>query len=209
MDSQEDLFKAGMLLYEESKYSEAIVFFKPAAEAGHLLATEKLANCYSWSGSPELAVPYWEICRKANNHRANTNYASYLKGKPGSQDLAMQLWRAAADADVREAAFNLGVWLKDLGQVEEGKLLLKKSGDLGYTNGYFVLAGIYYHAHEWEAMKEALKPLLELADPRALTMMASYEQITRGPQSVSFNTSQENEYVYVDDDPRNSGISFY
>ena len=208
MDSQEDLFKAGMLLYEESQYLEAIVFFKPAAEAGHLLATEKLANCYSWSGSPELAVPYWEICRKANNHRANTNYASYLKGKPGSQDLAMQLWRAAADADVREAAFNLGVWLKDLGQVEEGKLLLKKSGDLGYTNGYFVLAGIYYHAHEWEAMKEALKPLLELADPRALTMMASYEQIISRRQTADTNRSQKYNDIYKNEEPSNSGISF-
>ena len=208
MDSQEDLFKAGMLHYEESQYLEAIVFFKPAAEAGHLLATEKLANCYSWSGSPELAVPYWEICRKANNHRANTNYASYLKEKPGSQDLAMQLWRAAADADVREAAFNLGVWLKDLGQVEEGKLLLKKSGDLGYTNGYFVLAGIYYHAHDWEAMKEALKPLIELADPRALRMLASYEEIISRRQTADTNRSQKYNDIYKNEEPSNSGISF-
>lgn len=209
MDSQEALFDAGMVLYEKSQYLEAIVYFKPAADAGHLIAAEKLANCYSWSGSPELAVPYWEICRKANNHRANTNYASYLKEKPGSQDLAMQLWQAAADADVREAAFNLGVWLKDLGQVEEGKLLLKKSGDLGYTNGYFVLAGIYYHAHEWDAMKEALKPLIELADPRAHQMLASYEAIIGGTKSTSVYSPQENKRVDVQDDPGASGISFF
>jgi TPR repeat protein len=208
MDSQEDLFNDGMVLYEKSQYLEAIVLFKLAADAGHLIAAEKLANCYSNTGSTELAVPYWEICRKANNHRANSNYALYLAEIPSSLDLAMQLWRAAADAGVPEAAFNLGVWLKDLGQQDEAKKWLKKSGELGYRNGFFVLAGIYYHAHEWEDMKEALKPLLELADPRALKMMASYEQITSGPQSVSVNEPQENRKEY-DDDPRNAGITFF
>lgn len=208
MDSQEDLFNAGMVLYEESQYLEAIAYFKPAADSGHLIAAEKLANCYNRTGSSELAVPYWEICRKANNHRANTNYAGYLKEKPGYQDLAMQLWRAAADAGVPEAIFNLGVWLKDLGQVEEGKLLLKKSGDLGYTNGYFVLAGIYYHAHDWEAMKEALKPLIELADPRALRMLASYEEIISRRQTADTNRSQKYNDIYKNEEPSNSGISF-
>jgi TPR repeat protein len=208
MDPQEDLFNDGMVLYNNSQYLEAIVLFKLAADAGHLIAAEKLANCYSNTGSTELAVPYWEICRKANNHRANSNYALYLAEIPGSLDLAMQLWRAAADAGVPEAAFNLGVWLKDLGQQDEAKKWLKKSGELGYRNGFFVLAGIYYHAHEWDAMKEALKPLLELADPRALKMMASYEQIISGPQSISVNQPQENRKDY-DDDPRNAGITFF
>jgi hypothetical protein len=70
------------------------------------------------------------------------------------------------------------------------------------------LAGIYYHAHEWDAMKEALKPLLELGDPRALKMMASYEQIISGPQSMSANQPHENRKDY-DDDPRNAGITFF
>jgi hypothetical protein len=57
-------------------------------------------------------------------------------------------------------------------------------------------------------MKEALKPLLELSDPRALKMMASYEQIISGPQSMSANQPHENRKDY-DDDPRNAGITFF
>ena len=207
MESQENLFDAGMLLYEDSQYSEAIDFFKPAADAGHLLAAEKLANCYNRSGSVELAIPYWEICRKANNHSANTNYAGYLKEIPGSQDLAMQLWRDAADAGIPQAAFNLGVWLKNLGQVEEGKVLLQKSGELGYTDGYFVLAGIYYRAQEWDAMKEALKPLIALADPRAQQMLDAYQETIDRPQTSHITRPRQYGNVFRGEDPTNTGIS--
>ena len=67
-----------MVLYEESKYEEAIAPLKRAADQGHLPSAEKLANCYNRSGSSGLAVPYWEICRKANNHSTNTNYVGVL-----------------------------------------------------------------------------------------------------------------------------------
>ena len=169
--SPQELYDLAMVLYEESRYVEAISHFKEAADQGHLPSAEKLANCYNRSGQSELAVPYWEICRKANNHSANTNYAGYLKEFADKQDLAMQLWQSAADAGIPQAAFNLGVWLKNINRVEEGKVYLKKSGDLGYLDGYFVLAGIYYRAEEWVQAKEALDPLIALDDPRAQTMM--------------------------------------
>jgi TPR repeat protein len=169
----EDLYAAAILLYEDSQYEEAIAPLKQAADGGHLLAAEKLANCYKRTGSPELALPYWEICRKANNHSANTNYAGYLKEFTGQQDLAMELWRNAAEAGIPQAAFNLGVWLKNSDRIDEGKTYLKKSGDLGYLDGYFVLAGIFYRAEEWDQAKEALAPLMLVADPRAETMMAT------------------------------------
>jgi TPR repeat protein len=175
-NSPQELYDLAMVLYEESRYVEAIDLFKDAADQGHLLSAEKLANCYNRSGSSELAVPYWEICRKANNHSANTNYAGYLKEFSDKQDLAKELWRNAADAGISQAAFNLGVWLKNSDQVEEGKTYLKKSGDLGYLDGYFVLAGIYYRAEEWNQAKEALAPLIEDEDPRAETMMVAIDQ---------------------------------
>ena len=165
-----------MVLYEESRYVEAIDLFKEAADQGHLPSAEKLANCYNRSGSSELAVPYWEICRKANNHSANTNYAGYLKEFSDKQDLAMELWVNAADAGIAQAAFNLGVWLKNINRVEEGKVYLKKSGDLGYLDGYFVLAGIFYRAEEWVQAKDALDPLIAIDDPRAQTMMGVITQ---------------------------------
>jgi len=170
-NSSQELYDLAMNLYEESRYLEAIGLFKEAADQGHLPSAEKLANCYNRSDSSELAVPYWEICRKANNHSANTNYAGYLKEFTDKQDLAMELWKNAADAGIAQAAFNLGVWLKNINRVEEGKVYLKKSGDLGYLDGYFVLAGIYYRAEEWVQAKEALDPLIALDDPRAQTMM--------------------------------------
>lgn len=170
--SPQELYDSAMGLYEESRYEEAIAPLKQAADQGHLASAEKLANCYNRSGSPDLAVPYWEICRKANNHSANTNYAGYLKEFADKQDLAMQLWQSAADAGIPQAAFNLGVWLKNINRIEEGKIYLKKSGDLGYLDGYFVLAGIYYHAEVWVEAQEALAPLIAVEDPRAQTMMA-------------------------------------
>lgn len=173
--SPQELYDSAMGLYEESRYEEAIAPLKQAADQGHLASAEKLANCYNRSGSPDLAVPYWEICRKANNHSANTNYAGYLKEFADKQDLAMQLWQSAADAGIPQAAFNLGVWLKNINRIEEGKIYLKKSGDLGYLDGYFVLAGIYYRAEVWVEAQEALAPLIAAQDQRALTMMAVIE----------------------------------
>lgn len=173
--SPQELYDLAMGLYEESRYEEAIAPLKQAADQGHLASAEKLANCYNRSGSPDLAVPYWEICRKANNHSANTNYAGYLKEFADKQDLAMQLWQSAADAGIPQAAFNLGVWLKNINRIEEGKIYLKKSGDLGYLDGYFVLAGIYYRAEVWVEAQEALAPLIAAQDQRALTMMAVIE----------------------------------
>jgi TPR repeat protein len=172
----QELYDLAMVLYEESRYVEAIDLFKEAADQGHLPSAEKLANCYNRSGSSELAVPYWEICRKANNHSANTNYAGYLKEFSDKQDLAMELWVNAADAGIAQAAFNLGVWLKNINRVEEGKVYLKKSGDLGYLDGYFVLAGIFYRAEEWVQAKDALDPLIAIDDPRAQTMMGVITQ---------------------------------
>jgi len=173
--SPQELYDSAMGLYEESRYEEAIAPLKQAADQGHLASAEKLANCYNRSGSPDLAVPYWEICRKANNHSANTNYAGYLKEFTDQQDLAMQLWQNAAEEGVPQAAFNLGVWLKNINRIEEGKAYLKKSGDLGYLDGYFVLAGIYYRAEVWVEAQEALAPLIAAQDQRALTMMAVIE----------------------------------
>lgn len=170
--SPQELYDSAMGLYEESRYEEAIAPLKQAADQGHLASAEKLANCYNRSGQSELAVPYWEICRNANNHSANTNYAGYLKEFTDKQDLAMELWQNAADAGVPQAAFNLGVWLKNINRIAEGKAYLKKSGDLGYLDGYFVLAGIYYRAEEWVEAQEALEPLIALQDQRALNMMA-------------------------------------
>lgn len=170
--SLQELYDSAMGLYEESRYEEAIAPLKQAADQGHLASAEKLANCYNRSGQSELAVPYWEICRNANNHSANTNYAGYLKEFTDKQDLAMELWQNAADAGVPQAAFNLGVWLKNINRIAEGKTYLKKSGDLGYLDGYFVLAGIYYRAEEWVEAQEALEPLIALQDQRALNMMA-------------------------------------
>lgn len=170
--SPQELYDSAMGLYEESRYEEAIAPLKQAADQGHLASAEKLANCYNRSGQSELAVPYWEICRNANNHSANTNYAGYLKEFTDKQDLAMELWQNAADAGVPQAAFNLGVWLKNINRIGEGKAYLKKSGDLGYLDGYFVLAGIYYRAEEWVEAQEALEPLIALQDQRALNMMA-------------------------------------
>ena len=169
------LYDSAMVLYEELEYEEAIAPLKQAADNGHLLAAEKLANCYNRTGSSELAVPYWEICRKVNNHSANTNYAGYLREFTDQLDLAIELWRNAADAGIPQAAFNLGVWLKNNGEVEEGKKYLKKSGDLGYLDGYFVLAGIFYRAKEWSEAKEALEPLLVVEDSRAANMLAEIE----------------------------------
>ena len=170
--SIEALYDSALLLYEELRYEDAIAPLKQAADSGHLLAAEKLANCYNRTGSPELAVPYWEICRKVNNHSANTNYAGYLRNFADKQELALELWRNAADAGIPQAAFNYGVWLKNNDQVELGKVYLIKSADLGYTDGYFVLAGIYYRAEEWAEAKEALKPLLALEDTRAEDLLA-------------------------------------
>jgi tetratricopeptide (TPR) repeat protein len=176
-----------MVYYDKSDYLHAIPFFKYAAENGNVVAAEKLANCYKRTDSAELAIPYWEICRAAGIHSANTNYASYLKEETDQHELAMQLWRDAAKAGVPQAAFNLGVWLKNLGKIEEAKGYLKSAGDLGYMDGYFVLAGIFYHEEDWNEALEALSPLSEVGDERAETMVAAIRE--------AIDLSQEDVFV--------------
>ena len=175
-----DYFSLGEILYNEKIYSRALPILKAAADLGHNLAAEKTANCYSKLGYPELAVPYWEFCRTEGNHSANTNYANYLTSIGKNVDFALKLWREAADAGISHAAFNLGVWLKNSGEMAEGKIYLTKSGDLGYDDGYYVLAGIYYKAQDWENMNNSLAPLLEKGDKRAVTMQkAAQDQLKR------------------------------
>ena len=173
MKSNEELYDEAMEFYEDSNYFDAMPLLKSAVDAGHLPSAEKLANCYNRTGQPEKAIPYWEICRKAGNHSANTNYAGYLQGHTDQQDLAMQLWKEAADAGNPQAAFNLGVWYKNLNRIEEATELLLKAGDLGFLDGYFVRAGIFYRAEQWAQAREALAPLLAVKDERAETMLLS------------------------------------
>jgi tetratricopeptide (TPR) repeat protein len=176
MTSDQEIFESGMELYNQSDYLGALPLLKQVADNGNLLAAEKVANCYKRSGDPESAVHYWEICRAAGNHSANTNYALYLKENTNQLDLAMKLWREASEAGIMQAAFNLGVWLKNLERVEEAKPLLEKAGDLGYLDGYFVLAGIHYYASEWDQAKKALEPLIAIDDPRAENLLREIEK---------------------------------
>jgi hypothetical protein len=172
----DEYFDLGEIFYDEKSFALALPILKSAADEGHNLAAEKTANCYSKLGYPELAVPYWEFCRTEGNHSANTNYASYLTTQGRDLDFALKLWREAADAGIPQAAFNLGVWLKNSGEMEEGKLYLKKSGELGYLDGYYVLAGVYYKAQDWENMSKFLAPLLEINDQRAIKMHQAVEE---------------------------------
>lgn len=173
MTSDQELFAKGMAYYDDSDYWNALPLLKEAADSGNLVAAEKVANCYKRTGEPELAVPYWEICRAAGNHSANTNYATYLNDVANQPELAIQLWRDASDAGIYQATFNLGVLLKNLGRIDEAKVLLKKAGDLGYLDGYFVLAGIHYHASQWDEAREALTPFASLKDERVERLLIS------------------------------------
>jgi hypothetical protein len=47
---------------------------------------------------------------------------------------------------------------------------LEKAGDLGYLDGYYVLAGTFYKENDWDNMSKFLAPLLEVGDKRANTM---------------------------------------
>lgn len=184
-------FNKGSEFYEDEDYLSAIPFFKAAADQGYEPASEKLANCYNRSDQSELAIPYWEICRKAGNHAANTNYAGYLKENNSQLDLAMQLWRGAAVAGIPQAAFNLGVWLKNLNQPEEAKELLAQAGLLGYMNGYYVLAGMYYKEKQWDQMKSALAPLVADGDQRATTMLNAMNEQFVGSSDLVINDNED------------------
>jgi len=172
----EEQFQLGETFYDDKSFSHALPILKSAADQGHDLAAEKTANCYSKLGYPELAVPYWEFCRTEGNHSANTNYANYLTSINRNLEFALRLWKEAAEAGIPQAAFNLGVWLKNSGDVEKGKLYLKKAGDLGYLDGYFVLAGVFYKEEDWASMNEFLAPLLEIGDERAVRMQKAVEE---------------------------------
>ena len=166
----EEYFEHGEIFYDEKDYSYALPILKSAADQGHGLAAEKTANCYSKLGYPKLAVPYWEFCRTEGNHSANTNYANYLTSIDENSEFGIRLWREAADAGIAHAAFNVGVWLKNSGNLKEGRFYLEKAGDLGYLDGYYVLAGTFYKENDWDNMSKFLAPLLEVGDKRANTM---------------------------------------
>jgi hypothetical protein len=176
----EEQFQLGEMFYDDKSFSYALPILKRAADQGHDLAAEKTANCYSKLGYPELAVPYWEFCRTEGNHAANTNYANYLTSINRNLEFALKLWREAAEAGIPHAAFNLGVWLKNSGEVEEGKLYLKKAGELGYLDGYYVLAGVFYKEQNWASMNEFLAPLFEVGDKRAITMQEAAQKKLKG-----------------------------
>lgn len=198
--SDVDLTK-GLALYEASKFTDAIPFLKLAADNGNSIASEKLANCYKKTDQIEKAIPYWEFCMNQGNHASNTNYAAYLKTQPGQEKLAYQLWRDASEAGVAPAAFNLGVWLKQNGMIEEAIPYLNRSGELGYMDGFYVLAGVYLKSEQWELMLKALSPLVALRDKRALDMIDLMRTLRSSSQSLETETDPITE---VEDDDKGS-----
>ena len=200
MESSQEVFERGIAFYDDNDYWKALPLLKEAADSGNLVAAEKVANCYNRTGDAESAVPYWEICRAAGNHSANTNYASYLKDVANQPELAMQLWQEASDAGIPQAAFNLGVWLKNLDRIEEAKSLLKRAGDLGYLDGYFVLAGIYYHAAQWDQAREAAAPFASLHDERVerLLLSIAMKEKEENEDSSEEETSESGEFDWND-----------
>jgi len=192
----EEQFQLGETFYDDKSFSHALPILKSAADQGHDLAAEKTANCYSKLGYPELAVPYWEFCRTEGNHSANTNYANYLTSINRNLEFALRLWKEAAEAGIPQAAFNLGVWLKNSGDVERGKLYLKKAGDLGYLDGYFVLAGVFYKEEDWASMNEFLAPLLEIGDERAVRMQKAVQEKLKESEVIDAEDEEDDEYVF-------------
>jgi TPR repeat protein len=192
----EEQFQLGETFYDDKSFSHALPILKSAADQGHDLAAEKTANCYSKLGYPELAVPYWEFCRTEGNHSANTNYANYLTSINRNLEFALRLWKEAAEAGIPQAAFNLGVWLKNSGDVEKGKLYLKKAGELGYLDGYFVLAGVFYKEEDWDSMNEFLAPLLEIGDKRAVTMQKAVQEKLKESEFIDAEDEEDDEYVF-------------
>ena len=176
----EEQFRLGEIYYDKKLFSYALPILKIAADQGHDLAAEKTANCYSKLGYPELAIPYWEFCRTEGNHSANTNYANYLTSINQNLEFALRLWRESAEAGIPHAAFNLGVWLKNSGEVEQGKHYLRKAGELGYLDGYYVLAGVFYKEQDWASMNQYLAPLLEIGDKRAVAMQKAVQEKLKG-----------------------------
>jgi TPR repeat protein len=111
-------------------------------------------------------------------------------------EFALRLWKEAAEAGIPQAAFNLGVWLKNSGDVEKGKLYLKKAGELGYLDGYFVLAGVFYKEEDWDSMDEFLAPLLEIGDKRAVTMQKAVQEKLKESEFIDAEDEEDDEYVF-------------
>ncbi len=85
-------------------YKDAVKWYKKAADQGHTMAQNNLADCYE------------------NGHGVEKNY-----------DIALELYRKAAENDNEYAQYNLGrMYLNGIGVICDKKKWFQRSSDLGY-----------------------------------------------------------------------------
>ena len=125
----EEVFKQGELYYNQKKYTEAVQWFRKAAEQGHADSQFQLGACYRDGDGVDRdykeALRWFRKAADQGHARAqNAIGKRYLLGQGVSEDPteAVKWFRKAAEQDLAYAQCNLGDCYKDgIGVVKNNK----------------------------------------------------------------------------------------
>ena len=152
----EKYFNDGVEAYNAGNYSEAVRWYRKAAEQGYALAQYRLALCYDYGEGVTKdyteAVKWYRKAAEQGNSDAQCNLGyCYEKGQGVAKDEteAVKWYRKAAEQGDSDAQFNLGnCYEKGQGVAKDYTEAVKwyrKAAEQGYANAQYNLGYCYYY----------------------------------------------------------------
>ena len=144
-DSPEICFRKGKELYEKKDYTEAVKWYRKAAEQGHAKAQNNLGNCYYHGNGVEEnekeAVKWYRKAAEQGDASAQYDLGNcyyYGRGVGQNYEEAVKWYRKAAEQGYDNAQHNLGnLYYNGEGvkqNYEEAVKWFRKAAELGYTS---------------------------------------------------------------------------
>ena len=153
--SPEDMFQNGLEHYDKKNYTEAVKWYRKAAEQGFANAQYNLGYCYAHGEGVTQdyyeAVKWYRKAAAQGFARAQCNLgACYYNGEGVTKDYAeaVKWYRKAAEKGNACAQFNLGLCYEFAKGVTkdyaEAVKWYRKAAEQGYVNAQYNLGNCYY-----------------------------------------------------------------
>ncbi len=154
--SPEEMFQNGLEHYDKKNYTEAVKWYRKAAEQGYADAQCNLGYCYKQGNGVTKdyaeAVKWFRKAAEQGDAVAQLNLGNcYYNGNGVTQDYAeaVKWYRRAAEQDYASAQYNLGYCYEFANgvtkSITEAVKWYRKAAEQGHANAQLNLGNCYYN----------------------------------------------------------------
>jgi TPR repeat protein len=127
----QDVYEQGEALYFGEEYAEAEPLLRRAADEGNAHAPYRLGRCYQELGRSEEAVRWLRVAAEHGDPLAMNDLALCLEDRDRAEAVAW-MRRAAETGAQATAAYNLGIFLEEDGNLREAEHWYRQAVDCLY-----------------------------------------------------------------------------